>query len=274
MTDPILYDSHVHSPLCGHTIGAIESYAWKAWRRNLRGLCFTCHNPMPNGYSPNTRMGEKDLPKYVDLIEGLQKDFGRILDIKLGLECDYFPGFEDFLREQVGSEGFDYILGSVHPFFPEYKSRYKGNTPLESQETYFDLLGKAAETGIYDCLAHPDLIKCVTPSDWAFDDMKEPVYRCLDRIAATGIALELNTSGLYKQYAEMNPGPEFLLGMHERGIPVVLGSDSHQPERVGDFFEGALELLSELGFTEVNYFEKRERKTVPIKKALGSLVPA
>ncbi len=274
MTEANLYDSHVHSPFCGHTVGAVESFAWKAWRRNLKGLIFTCHNPMPDNYSPSTRMAEKDLPRYIQMVAGLREDFGKILDIRLGLECDFFPGFEDFLKEQVKAQPYDYIIGSVHPFFPEYRTRYKGKTPRETQETYFDLLAQAAESGIYDCLAHPDLIKCVTPNDWAFEDLQDPIRACLDRVAAAGIALELNTSGLYKQYPEVNPGAGFLAEMKDRDIPVVLGSDAHQPERLADFFEGALELLQEIGYEDVSYFIERERRTVPITEGLNSLVLA
>ena len=37
---------------------------------------------------------------------------------------------------------------------------------------------------------------------------------------------------LMKSYEEMNPGLEMLKMMRQRGIPVVVGSDSHRPSRV------------------------------------------
>jgi histidinol-phosphatase (PHP family) len=61
----------------------------------------------------------------------------------------------------------------------------------------------------------------------------------------------------------MNPGPEMLAMMSAKGIPVVLGSDAHTPERVAADFEFALDELSAAGFEEINYFN--ERKRVPLK---------
>ena len=62
--------------------------------------------------------------------------------------------------------------------------------------------------------------------------MMGDIRRCLDRIAATDTAMEINTSGLNKLYPEMNPGPQMLAEMCERGIPVVMGADAHDPVRV------------------------------------------
>ena len=83
--------------------------------------------------------------------------------------------------------------------------------------------------------------------------------------------MELNTSGVNKAYSEMNPGPPLLRLMREREIPVVVGSDSHRPNRVGDGFGAALDLLEEAGFTEVSFFEARQRQSLPISTARASL---
>jgi histidinol-phosphatase (PHP family) len=97
------------------------------------------------------------------------------------------------------------------------------------------------------------------------------VIKALDRIAATGVAMELNTSGLLKAFPEMNPSPAQLALMKERGIPVVLGADAHTPLRVGDGYATGLRLLEAAGYTEVSYFLDRKRHTVAIRDALASL---
>ena len=81
--------------------------------------------------------------------------------------------------------------------------------------------------------------------------------------------MELNTSGLQKAIPEMNPGPEILREMNLRGIPVVIGSDSHFPERVGADFDMALGLLEAAGYAEVSFFIERKRNTVGIAEARG-----
>jgi histidinol-phosphatase (PHP family) len=107
--------------------------------------------------------------------------------------------------------------------------------------------------------------------DWDFELVREDVATALDRIAKTGVAMELNTSGLHKSFAEMNPGPEMLAMICERGIPVVIGSDSHKPHRVAENFRKALNQLQTAGFSKVSVFEKRKRSELNISDVLASL---
>jgi histidinol-phosphatase (PHP family) len=69
----------------------------------------------------------------------------------------------------------------------------------------------------------------------------------------------------------MNPGIEMLKLMAERKIPVVVGSDSHQPKRVAAQFDLALDLLLNAGYSEVSYFHERKRQNLPIFDVLESL---
>ena len=188
-----------------------------------------------------------------------------------GLEADYFAGYEAWLEKQLDAYEFHYVLGSVHPQIREYKARYRRENPLESQEIYFGLLADAAETGLFDCLAHPDLIKNETAHAWQTERILPSIRRALDRIAATGIAMELNTSGANKVVPEMNPFPDMLREMQIRDIPVVIGADAHEPGRVADRFEVALDLLSEVGFSEVSVFLDRTRHPLAISEAKASL---
>ena len=115
------------------------------------------------------------------------------------------------------------------------------------------------------------LIKNEAPDRWDFEQVRPFVARALDRIAAIGVAMELNTSGILKALPEMNPSPSQLALMCERGIPVVLGADAHTPLRVADGYKSALRLLQAAGYAEVNYFLDRKRHAVPIVDALASL---
>src|SRR5436190_370480 len=88
----------------------------------------------------------------------------------------------------------------------------------------------------------------VRMSPGIFERIEPFLKKSLDRIAATGVAMELNTSGLNKALPEMNPGLKQLALMRERGIPVVIGADAHRPERVGDNFDLAIGMLREVGY--------------------------
>lgn len=268
-TDRILYDSHMHTPLCRHAAGDPEDYAALAEQRGLRGIIVTCHSPTLFEWSHCMRLDEIDA--YVALVERARSVWAGRVDVRLGIECDYMPGMEEWLRPHLASLPLHHVLGSIHPMLGYYRERYWAGDMAAYTKLYFEHLALAAETGLFDTLAHPDLIKNEDPQGWNVAEYLPYIERALDRIAATGVAMELNTSGRNKRCPEMNPAPAILQAMRERNIPVVLGSDAHRPERVADHFVLALELLGSVGYQEVSFFLERRRHTLPIADAKRSL---
>ncbi len=270
---PILFDSHMHTPLCKHAEGHPTLYMEQGVAQGFAGIVMTCHSPMPNGFSSRVRMAPEQFNEYLALVDEAAEAAPEGFEVLLGLESDYFPGMEDWLRELHGRAGFHYVLGSVHWHIGEYMDAFWHGDPFAFQKQYFDHLAESAESGLFDCLSHPDLVKNASPADWEFDRIRPFVKRALDRIAETGVAMEINTSGLNKSYPEMNPGPEMLALMAERGIPVVIGSDSHTPTRVGDGFSEALDQLAAAGYETVSVFRERQRRDLRIEAARSSLAP-
>lgn len=270
----LFYDSHMHTPLCKHAWGEPEEYAQQALKAGLKGIIFTCHCPMPNGFWPTVRMSESEFDTYVALVQRAADAFKGKLDIRLGIESEYFPGCEEYIANLHKRADFHYVLGAVHWQAKEYLNKFETGTIENFRRTYFEHLAKSAESGLYDCLAHPDLVKNYHPDSWCFAIVKNTVSAALDRIAATGVAMELNTSGLNKSYSEMNPGNEMLRMMADRKIPIVLGSDSHRAVRVGEHFVTALNHLTEAGYENVSYFLNRQRIDLPIPEVLASLKKA
>jgi histidinol-phosphatase (PHP family) len=270
-SEAILYESHMHTPLCKHAQGEPEQYAAIAQDRGLRGIIVTCHNPSIDGWSPTVRMADEEFDAYVQLVERARQAWAGRVDVRLGMECDFVPGMEEALAKQLQRAEFNHILGSVHPQIAQYKERFFTGDVIAFQRTYFEHLALAAETGLFDTLAHPDLVKNEFPQEWQVERLADTIGTSLDRIAAAGTAMELNTSGLQKKLPEMNPGRTVLVEMHQRGIPVVLGADAHVPARVAADYVPALELLREIGFDHVNFFLNRQRQEVAIEDALASL---
>ncbi|HSI62387.1 MAG TPA: histidinol-phosphatase [Candidatus Saccharimonadia bacterium] len=266
---PHYYDSHMHTTLCKHAWGLPEEYAEFALQRGLAGIIFTCHSPMPRGFWPHVRMDDSQFDEYVALVHRCRDHYAGRLDVRLGMESDYFPGFEDWVRELHGRADFHYILGSVHWQGPEYHRMFGQGSPADFRRSYWENLAASAETGLFDCLAHPDLIKNFRASEWVPGEWEENVTASLDRIAKTGVAMELNTSGVHKSYSQMNPSLSMLSMMKARGIPVVVGSDSHKPMRVGENFIFALEKLQRAGYETVRVFENRK----PTDLAIAGLLP-
>ncbi len=272
MTERIYYESHCHTPLCKHATGTPVEYAEQAASRGLKGIVFTCHCPLPDGHSAQWRMGDEQFEEYVDLIADARSRMEGRVDVRLGLESDFFPGVEPWIEKLHQRVPLHHVLGSVHMQMSAYRQRYFNGDYFDYQKTYFSHLAEAAETGLYDTLAHPDLVKNESPASWKFSRIQPFIEHALDRIASTGVAMELNTSGLNKVLPEMNPGPGMLRLMHARGIPVVIGADAHSTDRVGDHFLEALQILEDAGYSEVSIFLGRKRQALPIAAVKSSLV--
>jgi histidinol-phosphatase (PHP family) len=273
MSEPVLYETHMHTPLCKHAVGQPEEYAQVALERGFKGIIITCHGPLPDGISSEVRMAPEEWDAYIALVDATRQQFAGQLDIRLGLESDYLPGLESWIESLHKRNQLHYVLGSVHPHIREYKEKYlRWDWPTFHRQ-YFDSLVEAAESGLFDSLSHPDLVKNLGHEEWNLDAMLDHICRCLDRIAATGIAMELNTSGLNKTISEMNPSPQMLAEMRQRDIPVVVGADAHLPQRVGADYEEAYDLLEAAGYDSVRIFLDRQPQDIPISIARASLRP-
>lgn len=261
----------MHTPLCKHAQGNPEEYALVALEKGFKGIIVTCHGPLPDGISSTVRMSPDEWEQYVALVESTRERFADQLDVRLGLESDYLPGIDSWIEQLHQSADLNYVLGSVHPHIKEYKERYlRWDWPTFHRQ-YFETLVEAAESGFFDCLSHPDIVKNLGHEEWDLAACMDHIRDCLDRIAATGIAMELNTSGLNKAISEMNPSPEILSEMNKRHIPVVIGADAHVPERVGADYQTAFSLLEAAGYDSIQIFLDRTPHEIKISAARSSL---
>ena len=203
-----------------------------------------------------------------DYVVAVQEAKARGLPVKLGLEVDYFPGIEVELAELLQPYPWDYVLGSVHfvDGFPvDQEPGLVHRVPVgEAWRRYFVCLRNAARSGLFDSLAHPDLIKFfgMRPPD------EETHYLHLetaDAIEAAGVCVEVSAAGLHKPVGELYPDRELLAACRERGVPITLASDAHQPEHVGRDLDRAAAFAREVGYETVTVFEARERQQEPLE---------
>jgi histidinol-phosphatase (PHP family) len=130
---------------------------------------------------------------------------------------------------------------------------------------YFDTLRAATLSGLYDVMAHPDLVKVWgTGSPAPEGDPRRFYELALDGIAESGVAIEVSTGGLRKPTAEIYPSRAFLELCLEVGSPVALSSDAHAPEQLGHEYERAVDWLREAGVEQIAVFDRRERRMEPL----------
>lgn len=195
-------------------------------------------------------------------------------DLRLGIEADWVAGREDRMANLLDAREWDYIVGSVH-FLRDrgVDSDYGGGWDVwdtarsadEVWSAYFDTLAEAAGSGLYDIMAHPDLVKV-----WGADrpqpdrDPRHYYERAVEAMVGADVAVEVSTAGLRKTVGELYPAPALMEMLVDAGVPIALSSDAHVPEQLGHRYGDAVAFLAEHGITEIAVFEDRARRMEPI----------
>jgi histidinol-phosphatase (PHP family) len=192
-------------------------------------------------------------------------------DLRLGIEADFVPGREDRMANLLDSRDWDYVVGSVH-FLRErsldtedYSVWQSGEPADKVWRRYFETLAESALSGLYDIIAHPDLVKVW--GDQAPRPDKDPRYfyePAVEAFAEAGVAVEVSTAGLRKPIGEIYPARPYLEMVLDAGCPIALSSDAHIPSQLGFRYEEAVKLLEELGVRELAVFEGRRRRMEPL----------
>ena len=232
-------DYHMHSRFCRHAVGGLAEYARSAHTRGIREICFTPHIPLPGFRSglmnDRLRMDEGEFDLYLDELLKTRTAFPD-MTILSGVEADYLPSMEGWMSRFLSSHSFDFVLMSIH-----YVSRWTedewvfGFDPrgpsLPSTPTTSARWGMGSPPGMFDCIAHFDLIK--QPGGPVLATNRDDVEEALAQCAAQGMSVEINTSGMRKEIAETYPCDQIVQLMIEHEIAIVTGSDAHAPSQVG-----------------------------------------
>jgi histidinol-phosphatase (PHP family) len=256
-------DYHMHTPLCRHATGEPVDYARRAVEIGLTEIGFSDHSPMHRDDFDNWRMRNDQLDEYVEKVRKAQLDFPQ-LTVRLALEVDYLPGHEDWIRELAARHPWDYFIGSVHYVSdtwavdsPYKLSEWKNRDAFEVWSIYFERLTKAAETGLFEIIAHVDLPKKF--GHRPTQDCTSLYERFLSAAKKSNCAIELNTAGLRKDCKEIYPNRQILELAFQKDVPITFGSDAHAPAEVGMNFAEAIQLARSVGYRESARYKARHR---------------
>ena len=260
-------DYHMHTPFCGHAHGGPADYIARARELGMDELAITDHAPAPDGYDSGNRMDINGFPAYAATV-GAYRD-GSTPVVRFGIEADYYEGGTAFLADWLPRQTFDIVLGSVHyigdwPFdHPDHIASWNSKETAWVWQRYFELVARLADTRLYDVVAHLDLPK---KFGHRADDalLREAAAPALDRLAAAGMSIELNTSGLRRPCREIYPSLLLLTMAREREISITFGSDAHTPEDVGRGFAEAVTLARQAGYTHSARYAQRRKDLLPL----------
>jgi histidinol-phosphatase (PHP family) len=270
----VIADYHLHlrdeREQVAHEVAAVEPFVAAARAAGVDEIGFSEHVYYFRQLRPLW-----DVPYHLDrcvydidpYVEAVVEAKARGLPVKLGTEVDYVRGREEETRELLAPYPWDYVLGSIHfidGLGVDGEPRLADSAGVEGAwRRYFDELAAAAESRLFDSLAHPDLVKIfgARPERALEEELHEQV---VEAIAASGVAVEVSTGGLRRPVAELYPDPHLLRLCRERGVPVTVASDAHEPRLVGNDFAQARRLLRAAGYETITLFERRQGRQVPL----------
>ncbi|TGE32657.1 histidinol-phosphatase [Desulfosporosinus sp. Sb-LF] len=246
-----MLDLHVH--LLGHNDREanrenIRAFLDEASRRGLKEIGFADHDYY---------FEQMNFP----LIREVAKDYPHI-KVRVGLEAEYRPNEEERIKRLIEQFPFDFVIGSVHEIkgwafdFPGEEPNHLKKEADTLYREYFDIVTRAAKSGLFTTIGHFDLIKLfgVRPSS----DILVLADEALTVVAEQDLVLEVNTNGRYKPVQEFYPERRLMEEIRRRGIDFTLGSDAHYAESVGRDLDEAIQVLRQIevhsivGFADQN----------------------
>ncbi|MDT8445685.1 MAG: histidinol-phosphatase HisJ [bacterium] len=259
-------DGHFHTQFCRHgKRQPTEAMLERAVELGFQRVSLTEHAPLPEGAVADARLLDElalrpdELEPYLEHCRQMKAQFKGRLEVLVGLELDFVPGFEQAtvdLVTQWGEQLEDSLLslhflpGSGAPkmldFSPEdfTQGLLKDYGTLESvHAAYWEWLTASARWGFKSHrpkrIGHPGLIYKFTK---VLGGPEEPspaqAEAFLDAVQAQGYQLDHNHSGYSRATCGRAYLPKNMENMAlQRGLELVYGSDAHGIDSVGGFYQ-------------------------------------
>ena len=209
------------------------------------------------------------LPQYFEEISAAKESVKDKLVVRYGLEADFDPDAVNELRDVLQSHPFDYVIGSIHFVngFPIDELKDYWDQLAESERNdmiceYWNRIAALANCGLFNFAGHLDLYKKFGYLPTV--DTSKEMRNALDEIAKSGIAVELNTSGWYKDIKEAYPSQIILQECRKRSIPVLITADAHNIANLTRAYDRAASLLKGIGYNQLTAFANRKPHTTAL----------
>lgn len=275
----MLYDMHVHTTYSSDAQSSLEEYA--ALFRNGAGQKGAGQGNCPPGtgigfaehvdFLPECGSYEyMDPHEYIAAVHGLRESG---CDFYAGAEIDYVKQVETEIISHLKKYNYDYTICSVH--MVDGLAVSDRNFPPEGADIgflsevavkYYKELEYGVKAGIFDVVGHVGVFRRYLPDKIGNDRrfaglVREAELEAARLCAASGMIVEVNTSGLFSLSACTLPGNEFLKNYYDFGGRLVcLGSDAHRTADVGRGFGESAAALKAAGFQYLTLPWDREHR--------------
>lgn len=251
---------HTHSVLCDGK-DTLEQMVQTAIEKGFDSIGFSGHSFMD--IYAEFSMSEEKIALYKSEIARLQQVYGDRIKIFCGLEKDNYTN--------VSTEGFDYLIGSVHVMRYENDLLFVDWSAERTRENiekvfcgdgiayakhYFDAVADLPKYGSFDIIGHFDLLTKFNEKEPDLMDTRDPRYRAAATAAMESLVgkvkfFEVNTGAISRGYRTTPyPDPYIIKEMKRLGFGAIISSDCHDRNFLDCGYDEAKRLLKEAGFTE------------------------
>lgn len=263
------YTLHSHTQFCDGRAD-MDTMARAALDAGMKIYGFTPHSPVPFGSPCNMRA--EDVEAYMAECDRIKRDYGpRGCMFLTGMEIDYagpeWGPHSDYFR----SLGLDFSIGSVH-FIPtqagepvdidgryedfERKMRERFRNDIDYVvDTFYRCSESMVQLGGFDILGHFDKIAqnaaVYAPGIEDGEHYRSRVNALIDLIIDRGITIELNTKA-WPTMGRFFPASRYLPHLVKAGVPIVVNSDAHYPDRINAGRDEGLALLRQIRLEHEN----------------------
>lgn len=221
---------HTHTVRCNHAKGTEEEYVLKAIEGGYRTLGFSDHTPQlfAGDYYSGFRMRPELFRGYCDTLLALREKYAGRIDIKIGVEAEYYPGLFGRLRDFLADYPVDYMIMGQHALGNEENDHFSGIPTKDESilKRYVDQVIEGLSTGKFTYLAHPDLFNFIGDDE----TFRRHMLRLCEFALEHGIPLEINCLGIDEN--RTYPCDRFFKIAGEVGNSIIIGCDAHYPELV------------------------------------------
>ena len=259
---------HTHCNFCDG-ISDPETVVKIALEKGFNVLGFSSHSPLEGEDWP---LAHDEVHTYIQTIRGLQKKYEDQILILAGMERDFIASESLWQENRWEKEKLDFVIGSVHMVFSKKLNRlmsvdgpqdlilklidkgYDGNA-RGMVEDYYDNLAMMVKRESFDFVGHIDVVKKRNKAIGFLDESEgwymKKVKTVLDLIHSKSVPIEINTGGIFRGATdELYPSQPILRECFRKDIPIVISSDSHDPQHLDSGFDLAVERARDAGYKE------------------------
>ncbi len=254
-----MFDFHIHSNVSFDSTAPAADILSAAEKNGLREICFTDHYDYND--DPAAPPNLFTVEQYAAAYDGLSSDS---VVIRRGVEFGMTTWNCVELDVLLQKRRFDFVIGSVHyagGFDPYDFDYWSGRSVRDAFSKYLvQSLECVKVHNNFDVLGHLNYV-CKsahnpTHEPLRYEDYSDICDEIMKLLAQKGKGMEINTSGV-DRVGDFLPSAPFLRRFKELGGEIVtLGSDAHDPTRVGQYATEALDILKDT-FGYVCTFEDR-----------------